>query len=290
MLLKNVPAGHKVATPRAKTRRAGSALWRGDRVCQRAISPPASRSTCTISDRKMTRAPIRALQPRVPKVDFYPPEQMRYFEGFRRPDGRVGTRNYIALVSTVNCSASVTQFARERFRDVAAGLSRHRRRDRADPQVGMRAGARRRRSSGFSSACWPDTRGIPTWRRTSSSGWAARSTRRRPSSSGTSSPSATIPENARPSSPFKKPAVFAKAVDGGGQRRGAAASPRQRGAAHEGSRCPSSSWPPIAAGSDGNSGITANPALGLGGRRAGALRRQRASSRRRRRSTAPSTS
>jgi altronate hydrolase len=51
-------------------------------------------------------------------VDFYPPEQMRHFEGYRRPDGRVGTRNYVALVSTVNCSASVTQFVRERFRDV----------------------------------------------------------------------------------------------------------------------------------------------------------------------------
>jgi len=51
-------------------------------------------------------------------VDYYPPERMRYFEGFRRPDGRVGTRNYVAVISTVNCSASVCQFIRERFRDV----------------------------------------------------------------------------------------------------------------------------------------------------------------------------
>jgi altronate hydrolase len=48
-------------------------------------------------------------------VAFYPPEQQRHFEGFARPDGRVGTRNYIAIVSTVNCSASVSQFARQRF-------------------------------------------------------------------------------------------------------------------------------------------------------------------------------
>ncbi|HMJ56138.1 MAG TPA: altronate dehydratase family protein [Polyangiaceae bacterium] len=54
----------------------------------------------------------------VPVVDFYPPDQMRHFEGYKRPDGRVGTRNYVAIVSTVNCSASVTQFVRERFRDV----------------------------------------------------------------------------------------------------------------------------------------------------------------------------
>nr|WP_245231188.1 UxaA family hydrolase [Zongyanglinia huanghaiensis] len=33
------------------------------------------------------------------------------FQGFKRSDGRVGTRNYIALVATVNCSASVIRRA-----------------------------------------------------------------------------------------------------------------------------------------------------------------------------------
>lgn len=51
-------------------------------------------------------------------VQYYPPEQMRYFDGFKREDGRVGTRNYVAIVSTVNCSASVSQFVKDRFRDV----------------------------------------------------------------------------------------------------------------------------------------------------------------------------
>jgi altronate hydrolase len=51
-------------------------------------------------------------------VAFYPPEEQRHFDGFARPDGRVGTRNYVAIVSTVNCSASVSQFARERFASV----------------------------------------------------------------------------------------------------------------------------------------------------------------------------
>jgi altronate hydrolase len=51
-------------------------------------------------------------------VDYYPPEQMRYFEGYLREDGRVGTRNYVAVIATVNCAASVCQFVRERFRDV----------------------------------------------------------------------------------------------------------------------------------------------------------------------------
>jgi altronate hydrolase len=51
-------------------------------------------------------------------VAYYPPAQMRYFEGYRREDGRVGTRNYVAVISGVNCSASVSQFVKDRFRDV----------------------------------------------------------------------------------------------------------------------------------------------------------------------------
>ena len=33
-------------------------------------------------------------------VAFYPPNQMRYFDGYKRDDGRVGTRNYVAIIST----------------------------------------------------------------------------------------------------------------------------------------------------------------------------------------------
>ncbi len=40
----------------------------------------------------------------------------RFFMGYERPGGRVGTRNYIALVSTVNCSASTCRAVAERFR------------------------------------------------------------------------------------------------------------------------------------------------------------------------------
>lgn len=36
-----------------------------------------------------------------------PPPMRRTFEGFVRGDGRVGTRNYVAVLSTVNCSATV---------------------------------------------------------------------------------------------------------------------------------------------------------------------------------------
>lgn len=52
----------------------------------------------------------------VPPVEYLPETERRTFQGYRRPNGRVGTRNYLAVVSTVNCSASVSRFIAERFR------------------------------------------------------------------------------------------------------------------------------------------------------------------------------
>ncbi|GIX07698.1 MAG: hypothetical protein KatS3mg115_2101 [Candidatus Poribacteria bacterium] len=51
--------------------------------------------------------------------EYYPPEQMRYFMGYERPDGRVGTRNYLLVISTVNCSASVSSYVARRFEGVS---------------------------------------------------------------------------------------------------------------------------------------------------------------------------
>jgi len=39
----------------------------------------------------------------------------RTFQGYRRADGKVGTRNYLAVISTVNCSASVSKTIAQRF-------------------------------------------------------------------------------------------------------------------------------------------------------------------------------
>lgn len=48
-----------------------------------------------------------------------PPINDYHFEGFVRPDGRVGTRNFIAVISNVNCSASVARMIARRFDDQA---------------------------------------------------------------------------------------------------------------------------------------------------------------------------
>lgn len=51
-----------------------------------------------------------------------PPAQAepRYFQGYDRGDGRFGTRNYVAIISTVNCSASTSKYVSDRIR--ASGL------------------------------------------------------------------------------------------------------------------------------------------------------------------------
>jgi altronate hydrolase len=42
-----------------------------------------------------------------------PPEARATFQGFRRSNGRAGTRNYIGVVTSVNCSATVARFIAE---------------------------------------------------------------------------------------------------------------------------------------------------------------------------------
>jgi altronate hydrolase len=49
-----------------------------------------------------------------------PAPERRTFEGYDRGDGRYGTRNYLAIISTVNCSASVSKYISQRIE--ASGL------------------------------------------------------------------------------------------------------------------------------------------------------------------------
>ena len=43
--------------------------------------------------------------------DLLPPEMRATFEGYRRDTGKTGTRNYLGILTSVNCSASVARFA-----------------------------------------------------------------------------------------------------------------------------------------------------------------------------------
>ncbi len=47
---------------------------------------------------------------------YFPKTEVPTFNGFVRADGRVGTRNYIGVISTVNCSATVTRRIADAFK------------------------------------------------------------------------------------------------------------------------------------------------------------------------------
>jgi altronate hydrolase len=46
----------------------------------------------------------------VPVTDYVPEAQRASFEGYRRANGKVGTRNYLGILTSVNCSATVAKF------------------------------------------------------------------------------------------------------------------------------------------------------------------------------------
>ena len=51
-----------------------------------------------------------------------PVDERAVFEGYQRSDGRVGTRNYIAVITSVNCSATAGRLIAQHFsaRELAA--------------------------------------------------------------------------------------------------------------------------------------------------------------------------
>ena len=112
----DVDAGHKLALRGIET---GQPLRRYGQVIGFATGPVAAGDH--VHTHNLAVGELRQdyeVGTDVRPVERYPSGEMRYFDGFLRPDGRVGTRNYVAVISTVNCSASVCQFIRERFTSV----------------------------------------------------------------------------------------------------------------------------------------------------------------------------
>jgi len=57
-------------------------------------------------------------------VPAIPPSERRHFLGYSRPSGRAGTRNYIAIISSVNCSATVSKNIADHFNRMGGLKSR----------------------------------------------------------------------------------------------------------------------------------------------------------------------
>jgi altronate hydrolase len=106
-----IPRGHKMATVRIAK---GAPVLKFGQIIGFAsddILPGAHIHThnCAFAAFERDYAFARDAKPR----RTLPVEQQATFEGFRRANGKVGTRNYIGVVTSVNCSATVARFIAE---------------------------------------------------------------------------------------------------------------------------------------------------------------------------------
>ncbi len=76
-------------------------------------SSRANGCTSTIASCMISRATINSARARGRKT-ILPVEEQATFEGYRRANGKTGTRNYLGILTSVNCSATVARLiARE---------------------------------------------------------------------------------------------------------------------------------------------------------------------------------
>jgi altronate hydrolase len=108
-----VPAGHKIA---AKAIRAGEPVRKYNAVigvAARDIEPGDYVHSHNLKLVEFDRDP--AFGADVKAVDYLPESQRARFMGYVREDGRVGTRNFIGILSSVNCSATVIRKIAQHF-------------------------------------------------------------------------------------------------------------------------------------------------------------------------------
>lgn len=113
VVTQKIPAGHKVAVrPIAEgepVRKFGQII--GFASTAVAVGEHVHVHNCIMRDFDRDYAFGEDARP----TAFVPEPERGTFQGYLRPDGRAGTRNYIGILSTVNCSASVSKFIAERF-------------------------------------------------------------------------------------------------------------------------------------------------------------------------------
>ncbi len=133
-----IPAGHKMATARhsvgqtvvkfgcaigqaltnilpgehVHTHHLGGSTAAGNATLTDASLPPQGWSQNSEAAQNLTVGPSRSSE----FSGSFPDSTDDFtFEGYVRPSGRIGTRNYLAVISNVNCSASVARMISNRF-------------------------------------------------------------------------------------------------------------------------------------------------------------------------------
>ena len=111
-----VPAGHKVALRRV---RLGHPVHRYGQVIGFATQGVEPGEHVHSHNLAVAEGPLSldyAFCSEASPVSFVSKAARRTFLGFRRQDGRVGTRNYVAVLASVNCSSSATRRVAEQVR------------------------------------------------------------------------------------------------------------------------------------------------------------------------------
>lgn len=110
-LARAVKLGHKIAVrpiePQGRALKYGQTI--GFATCR--IEPGEWIHTHNLINGDFVRDPASATEIPAPPT----PITDRTFQGYRRADGRAGTRNYLAIISNVNCSAAVAKAVARHF-------------------------------------------------------------------------------------------------------------------------------------------------------------------------------
>ena len=103
--INNIPYGHKISLKKIKS---GDFIFKYGQIIgisNKNIEPGEHVHSHNMGYSEFKREYIR----KDIRNDINKSEKTEYFKGFKRNNGSSGTRNYIGLISTVNCSATVVK-------------------------------------------------------------------------------------------------------------------------------------------------------------------------------------
>ena len=108
-----VPRGHKVAVAAIA---AGEAVRKYGQVIGFASRPVAPGEHVHLHNMEMREGDVaHEFCADARPTPLLPEAERRTFEGYARPDGQAGTRNYIGVITSVNCSATVARAVADRM-------------------------------------------------------------------------------------------------------------------------------------------------------------------------------
>ncbi len=113
VLTRTLPRGHKVAV---RAPAPGDAVHKYGQVIGRATAAIAPGDHVHVHNVGMDAHTGVAHEFGTGRVALPAPREPRTFEGYARGDGRVATRQYVGIVTSVNCSASTARLIADQFR------------------------------------------------------------------------------------------------------------------------------------------------------------------------------